>query len=91
MENAIERNIPKEEILARYPDGSYQVGLDNILTTDQVLFPGMILLKLEGAHTDVIKIKDIQVKDGFLYLKIQDLKTSLPYIISHKLGSEYYL
>jgi hypothetical protein len=65
--------------------------LDNILTSDQVLFPGMVLLKLEGTQTDVIKIRDIVVKDGFLYLKIEDQKTGLPYIISHQLGSEFFL
>jgi hypothetical protein len=81
----------KDESITRYNDGSYQVRLDNILTTDQVLFPGMILLKLEGTHTDVIKILDIQVKDRFLYLSIEDQKTGLSYIISHQIGSDYYL
>jgi hypothetical protein len=81
----------EEDIVTRLGDGSYQVRLDNILTTDQVLFPGMVLLKLEGTQTDVVKILDIQVKDGFLYLKIEDQKTGLPYIISHQLGSEFFL
>jgi len=90
MENIIESNIPTEEIITHYPDGSFQVRMENFLTTDQVLFPGMVLLKLEGTQTDVIIILEIQVKDGFLYLKIEDQKTGLPYIISHNLGSEDY-
>lgn len=60
----------EDESITRIKDGSYQVRPDNILTTDQVLFPGMLLLKLEGLQTDVIKILDILVKDGFLYLKM---------------------
>lgn len=81
----------EDESITRFKDGSYQVRLDKILTTDQVLFPEMVLLKLEGKHSDVIKILDIVVKDGFLFLKIEDQKTGLPYIISHRLGSEFYL
>ena len=81
----------EEDKVTRLGDRSYQVHLDNILTTDQVLFPGMLLLKLEGTHTDVIKILDLKVKDGFLYLKIEDQKTGLPYIISQRLDSEFYL
>jgi hypothetical protein len=87
----IERIILEEESLTWYPDGSIQVRMKNILTTEQVLFPRMLLLKSEGAHSDVVRILEIQMKDRFLYLKIEDQKTGLPYIISHKLGSEFYL
>ncbi len=81
----------EDDYVTRFEDGSIQIRMDNILTMDQVLFPGMILLKLEGTHTDVIKILEIVVKDGYLYLKIKDQKTGLPYIISHRIGSEFYL
>jgi hypothetical protein len=92
MKSQNKKNVQIEDRhITRFKDGSYQVRLDNILTTDQVLYPGMVLLKLEGTHTDVIKILDIQVKDGFLFLKIEDKKTGLPYIISHQLGSKFYL
>ena len=65
----MEKNISKpldqfsDDTITYYPDGSVQIRMDNILTTDQVLFPGMLLLKSEGIRFDVVKV-DLPHKCG---------------------------
>jgi hypothetical protein len=65
--------------------------MDNILTTDQVIYPGMILLKAEGVHYDSITIISITDKNGFLYLEIKDNKTGKIGTISQEIVSDYYV
>ena len=46
-----------------------------ILTTDRILTVGMPYMKLEGQHTDAIRLLDVWDADGYIYLKIQGLQT----------------
>lgn len=86
------QNIQNEdEYVTKYEDGTMQVRSENILTTDQVLFPDMLLLKIEGLHVDVVRILDLWVEDGFLYIKLEDRKTGKVGMISQKLGINYHL
>ena len=64
-----------EDTLTYYPDGSVKIKMDNILTTDQVLFPGMLLLKSEGIRFDVVKVLEVWDENGFIYIRIEDNKT----------------
>ncbi len=64
-----------EDTLTYYPDGAVQVRMENILTTDKVLFPGMLVLKSEGIRFDVVKVLEVWDKKGFLYVKVEDNKT----------------
>ena len=74
-----------------FPDGSVQVRMDNILTTDQVLFPGMLLLKSEGIRFDVVKVLQVWDKDDFLYVRIEDNKTERVLNLSQRIGVDYYV
>ncbi len=80
-----------EDIFTYYPNGSVQVKMDNILTKDQVLFPGMFLLKSEGIRFDVVKVLEIWDKKGFLYIKVEDNLTGRVMTLSQRIGVDYYV
>lgn len=96
-EQAMETNTTEQivvqpnEIITYNPDGSVQIHMDNILTSDQVIFPGMLLFKSEGIHIDVVRILEIWDKDGYLYIKIEDNKTGKIGTISKRIGIDYHL
>jgi len=81
----------QKDIFTYYPDGSVQVRLDNILTTDQVLFPGMLLLKSEGQRFDVVKVLEVWDDRGFLYVKVEDDKTGRVINLSQRISVDYYV
>ena len=78
-------------IFTYYPDGSVQVRMDNILTTDQILYPGMILLKSEGHRFDVVKVLDVWDINGFLYVKVEDTKLGRVINLSQRIGVKYFV
>ena len=80
-----------EDIFTYYPDGSVQVRMDNILTTDQVLFPGMLLLKSEGIRFDVVKVLEVWDDKGFLFVKVEDNKTGRVIYLNQRIGVDYYV
>ena len=81
----------QEDIFTYYPNGSVKVKMDNILTTDQVLFPGMLLLKSEGHRFDVIKVLEVWDDKEFLYVKVEDNKTGRVINLSQRIGVDYYV
>jgi hypothetical protein len=81
----------QEDIFTYYPNGSVKVRMDNILTTDQVLFPGMLLLKSEGQRFDVVKVLEVWDDRGFLYVKVEDNKTGRVMNLSQRIDVDYYV
>jgi hypothetical protein len=77
--------------LTYYPNGAAQVKMDNILTTNQVLFPGMLLLKSEGQRFDVVKVLEVWDDREFLYVKVEDDKTGRVINLSQRIGVDYYV
>ena len=63
------------ELIEYYPDGRVRVSLDNILTTNHIIYPNMLVIKSEGKHIDTIKILSIWDEDGYVHFKVQDHKT----------------
>ena len=80
-----------EDIFTYYPNGAVQVRMDNILTTNQVLFPGMLLLKSEGQRFDVVRVLEICDYKGFLYVKVEENKTGRVITLSQRIGADYYV
>lgn len=80
-----------EDTITYYPSGLVQVRMDNILTTDQVLFPGMLLLKSEGHRFDIVKVFEVWNDEGFLYVKVEDNKTGRVMNLSQRIGVDYYV
>jgi len=91
MEQDKKQIVHSEDVIEYYSDGSARVLMANILTSDRVIYPGMILLKSEGSHFDSITIISITDKNGFLYLKIKDNKTGRIGTISQKIDTDYYV
>jgi len=86
-----EQIVHSEDVIKYYPGGSAQILMDNILTTNQVIFPGMILLKSEGTHYDSITVISIADRNGYLYIKIKDNKTGKIGTISQRIDADYYV
>ena len=91
MEQNKKQIVHPEDRIKNYPDGSAKVLMDNILTTDQIIYPGMILLKAEGVHFDSITVISISDKNGFLYIKIKDNKTNKIGTISQRIVTDYFV
>lgn len=91
MEQNKKQIAPLTDKVKYQADGSAKVLMDNILTTDQVIYPGMIVLKSEGIHYDSITIISIADKNGFLYLKIKNNKTGKIETISQRIDTDYYV
>jgi len=89
--NTQKQIVHPDEIITYYPDGSVQILMNCIMTIDHIIFPGMILLKSEGIHFDVVKVLEIWDKDGYLYIKIEDNKTAKISTISKRISIDYYL
>jgi len=93
----MEQNVQKQnvqtndDIITYLADGSVQVLMNNILTIDHVIYPGMIVLKAEGIHYDSITIRDIFDQNGILYIKIENNKTGKVGTISKRIGIDYNL
>jgi len=93
----MDQNVQKQnvqstgDIVRHLPDGSTRVLSKNILTTNQVISPGMIVLKAEGNHFDSVTILEILSKNGILYIKIKDNKTDKVGTISMRIGTDYNL
>ena len=80
-----------DELIKYHPSGSVQILMDNILTTDQVISPGMLMLKAEGIHYDVIQALEIWDQEGYLYIKIRDNKTSKIGTLIQRIGVDYFV
>jgi hypothetical protein len=80
-----------EDTITYYPGGLVQVRMENILTTGQVLFPGMLLLKSEGPRFDVVRVLEVWDKDGFLCVKVRDNKTGRVMTLDQRIGASYYV
>jgi hypothetical protein len=65
-----------------------RLDLPFILTEDKMLVLGMPYLKLEGNHIDAVRLLDVCDKEGYVYLKIEDIKTGRVYTISWLLEYE---
>jgi hypothetical protein len=91
----MEKNVQKQNVLTNddiityLADGSVQVLMNNILTIDHVIYPGMIVLKAEGIHYDSITILEIWDNNGILYIKIKNNKTGKVGTISKRIGIDY--
>jgi hypothetical protein len=81
----------QKDVFTYYPDGSVKVRMDNILTTNQVLFPGMLLLKSEGQRFDVVKVLEVWDDKEFLYVKVEDNKTGKVMNLSQRIGVDYFV
>ncbi len=81
----------QEDTFTYYPNGSVQVRMDNILTTEQVLYPGMLLLKSEGQRFDVVKVLEVWDDRGFLYVKVEDNKTERVMTLDQRIGVDFYV
>jgi hypothetical protein len=81
----------QKDIFTYYPDGSVQVRMDNILTTNQILYPGLLLLKSEGRRFDVVRVLEICDYKGFLYVKVEENKTGRVITLSQRIGADYYV
>jgi hypothetical protein len=64
-----------------------------ILTVDKKLTVGMPYLYVEGSHIKAVNLIDIWDADNYVYIKIQDLKTSKINTVSWSLeySGAYYL
>ena len=93
MEQFTSKHLGKysEDTLTYYPDGTVQVKMENILTTDQVLFPGMLVLKAEGLSFDVCEVLEVWDSHGFLYVKIRENQTGRVLILSQRIGVDYFV
>ena len=65
--------------------------MDNILTTNQMLYPGMLLLKSEGQRFDVVKVLEVWEDKGFLNVKVKDTKLGRVINLCQRIGVNYYV
>jgi hypothetical protein len=82
MNTNVRPSCQKQSLITYYADGDIQINLDCILTENRVVRTGMMLIKVEGSHTDVIKLIGVRNTQEMVYLKIKDMKTGLPIVIS---------
>ena len=68
-------NSKAHELIQYLPDNMVKIDLENILTIDRIIYPNMLLLKLEGRHSDVIRVIDVWDYDGYVHLWVEDRKT----------------
>jgi len=85
MSSIAERNKHANDLIRYLPNGDVQIRLDNILTRNKIVHKNMLLLKVEGRHVDVIKVRNVWDEDGIVHLKVQDNETGKDYTISHVL------
>ncbi len=52
-----------------------RLDLPFILTKNKMLVSNMPYLKLEGTHIDAVRLINVWDEDGYVYLKIKNLKT----------------
>ena len=64
------------------PNNRVYINLPCILTLNKTIAIGMPYLKVEGSHTDSIRVLDIRDAEGYVYIKIQNLKTGEVHTIS---------
>lgn len=69
------QNSPSHELIQYLPDSRVKIDLENILTIDRIIYPNMLLLKLEGRYSDVIRVIDVWDYDGYVHLLVEDRKT----------------
>ncbi len=75
------------------PDNSVILNMPFILTINKLLKIGMPYMKLEGSHTDAIRLLNVFDENGCVYLKIQNLQTGKVNTISWNLNysGDYWL
>lgn len=80
-------------VLEYLSDDSVFLNLPFIYVRDKTLRKGMPYMKIEGTHTDAVKLLDVWDSDEFVYLKLRDLKTGKCYTINWNLtySGDYFL
>lgn len=59
-----------------------RLDLPFILTEDKILVLGMPYLKLEGSYIDAVRLLDVWDEDGYVYLRIENIKNYKVTIVS---------
>ena len=77
----------QQNLITYYVDGEVQINLECILTPDRIVRNGMMLIKVEGTHTDVIKLLGVRNNQDTVYLLIKDMRSKRIHEISQKLDS----
>ena len=88
MKANVQPSCQKQSLITYYTDGDVQINLDCILTENRIVRKGMMLIKVEGSHTDVIKLLGVRNNQDMVYLKIKDLKTKRIHEISQRLDQD---
>jgi hypothetical protein len=78
-------NIP---LLSYLPDYTVHLNLPCVLTLTKTLRVGMPYMYHEGLKTFAIRLLHVWDSDGFVYLRIQNLKTGKVYEISRLLQAD---
>jgi hypothetical protein len=70
-----------------------RLDLPFILTEEKMLVFGMPYLKLEGEHSDSVRLLDIWDEDGYVFLRIEMIKSGMVDTISWSLAyvGDYWL
>ncbi|MBN1638534.1 MAG: hypothetical protein JW866_06195 [Ignavibacteriales bacterium] len=75
----IQSNIPREysglNKLEYFRPNVVRLDLPFILTENKMLVLNMPYLKLEGVHSDAIRLLDVWDNDNYVFLKIEHLQT----------------
>ena len=83
----IKSNV-QNEVICIYDDGRVMIDLPCILTPNRIVRPDMLLLKVEGRHVDVVKLISVKNTSEIVYLKLINMKTGLPIVISSTLDPD---
>ena len=88
MKSNVQPNCQKKSLINYYTDGEVQINLECILTPDRIVRNGMMLIKVEGTHTDVIKLLGVRNNQDTVYLLIKDMRSKNIHEISQRLTDE---
>jgi hypothetical protein len=83
-------NSSGREVLQYVNNTTAVLNLPFILTTNKELTLGMPYMLLEGNHTKAVRLVDLIVADGIVYLMVEDLSAIRSFIISWNLNYEGY-
>lgn len=84
-QNSTNQTSPDGEVLEYITSDTVKLNLHFILTSDKKLTLGMPYMMLEGTHSNAVKLLHVWDDEGIVYLKVQDLATTMTYTISWNL------